>query len=44
MAAGFAEAIAQNEFTVEQSDLEKLLGRTPTPLKNYLIKTYSPSN
>jgi NAD(P)H dehydrogenase (quinone) len=40
MFAGFAEAIKQNEFYAEQTDLEKLLGRKPVSLKKYLTSVY----
>lgn len=39
--AGFAEAIKQGEFVTENTDLESLLGRKPTSLKEYLTKIYS---
>lgn len=41
MFAGFAEAIKQNEFYTEHSDLERLLGRKPVTLKSYLAAVYS---
>jgi NAD(P)H dehydrogenase (quinone) len=40
MFAGFAGAIAQNEFFVEKGDLSHLLGRTPQSLKEYLTGVY----
>lgn len=36
----FAKAIADNEFDTKKTDLEKLLGRKPTALKDYLKATY----
>lgn len=41
MAAGFAEAIKQGEFTSSKTDLEHLLGRKPTSLETFLTETYS---
>ena len=41
MFAGFAGAIAQNEFYTEKSDLEQLLGRKPEGVGEFLKKTYS---
>ncbi|WP_348797368.1 SDR family oxidoreductase [Flavobacterium adhaerens] len=41
MFIGFASAIEQGEFEVENSDLEKLLGRKPTSLFDFLTQTYS---
>lgn len=38
---GFALAQAQNEFDVTGNDLEKLLGRKPTNLKEYLRTVYA---
>jgi NAD(P)H dehydrogenase (quinone) len=40
MFAGFAEAIKQGEFETTQTDLETLLGRKPTALKEFLRKAY----
>lgn len=40
MFAGFSEAIKQGEFTVEKTDLEKLLGRKPTTVKQFLTTVY----
>ncbi|HJV18716.1 MAG TPA: SDR family oxidoreductase [Sediminibacterium sp.] len=42
--AGFSEAIEQGEFEISHSDLSKLLGRTPTDLKEYLKSVYFPTN
>jgi NAD(P)H dehydrogenase (quinone) len=44
MLTGFGEAIKQGEFDFENNDLEKLLNRKSTPLKEYLKKVYSKSN
>jgi len=41
MFASFSEAIEQGEFATDHSDLEKLLGRKPTSLKEYLKSVYS---
>lgn len=41
MFAGFSEAIQQGEFTVENSDLENILGRKPTSAKQYLSMVYA---
>ncbi len=41
MFAGFSEAIRQGEFETSSSDLEKLIGRKPTTLKEYLKTIYS---
>ena len=41
MFAGFAEAIRQGEFNTEHSDLERLLGRRPTSVKEFLTKLYA---
>lgn len=38
--AGFSEAIRQGEFDFPTTDLEKLLGRKPTPVKAFLKKAY----
>jgi NAD(P)H dehydrogenase (quinone) len=38
--AGFGTAIANGEFDTHRSDLEKLLGRKPTELKEFLRVTY----
>jgi len=40
MFAAFSEAIKQNEFDTATSDLEKLIGRKPTGLKDYLKSVY----
>ena len=40
MFIGFAEAIKQGEFTIETTDLEKLLGRKPTSLSDFLKQVY----
>lgn len=40
MFAAFAEAIKQNEFDTATTDLEALLGRKPTTLKEYLQAVY----
>lgn len=37
---GFCEAIKQDEFATETTDLETLLGRKPTTLKDYFISVY----
>lgn len=37
---GFCEAIKQGEFATENTDLETLLGRKPTSLKDYFISVY----
>ncbi len=37
---GFCEAIKQEEFATETTDLEILLGRKPTSLKDYFISVY----
>lgn len=39
--AGFGEAIANDEFDTNRSDLAKLLGRKPLELKEYLKSVYS---
>jgi NAD(P)H dehydrogenase (quinone) len=41
ISAAFAEAIHQGEFDVPSSDLEQLLGRKATPLKEYLKAAYA---
>ena len=41
MFASFAEAIKQGEFETNTSDLEKLLGRKPTTLAEYLKEVYT---
>jgi NAD(P)H dehydrogenase (quinone) len=41
MFAGFSEAIKQGEFSIDKTDLEKLLGRKPTTAKEFLQQTYS---
>jgi NAD(P)H dehydrogenase (quinone) len=43
MFAAFSEAIRQGEFEAPSSDLEKLLGRKPTTLKEYFKSVYSPN-
>jgi NAD(P)H dehydrogenase (quinone) len=40
MFSGFAEAIKQGEFETTHTDLETLLGRKPTSLKEFLKQTY----
>ncbi len=40
MFAGFSQAIEQGEFETSRTDLEQLLGRTPTSLKTYLTSVY----
>ena len=40
MFVGFAEAIKQGEFQTENSDLEKLLGRKPQSLTEFLKQVY----
>jgi NAD(P)H dehydrogenase (quinone) len=39
--AGFSEAIKQGEFETAGNDLEKLLGRKPATLHDYLTSVYS---
>jgi hypothetical protein len=41
MFGAFNEAIKQGEFDMEDTTLEKLLGRKSTPLKDYLKTVYS---
>lgn len=41
MSAGFAEGMKQGEFRTDRSDLDKLLGRKPTSVKEYLRTVYS---
>lgn len=41
--AGFAGAMRQGEFEATHSDLEKLLGRKPTTVTQYLRNVYSPN-
>lgn len=41
MFASFSEAIEQGEFETANSDLENLLGRKPTSLKEYLKSIYN---
>lgn len=41
MFASFSEAIKQGEFETTNSDLENILGRKPTSLKQYLTLNYS---
>jgi NAD(P)H dehydrogenase (quinone) len=38
--AGFSEAIKQGEFETTSTDLEKLLGRKPATLRDYLTAVY----
>ena len=40
MFVGFGAAIEQGEFYAEKSDLEKLLGRKPISLQEFLKQTY----
>jgi len=40
MFAGFAQAIKQGEFETTQTDIEILLGRKPTSLKEFLREAY----
>lgn len=44
MFAGFSEAINQGEFESSSTDLEKLLGRKATSLKEYLGTVYASNN
>lgn len=39
--ADFSEAIRQGEFETSKTDLEKLLGRKPTTVKEFLTQVYS---
>ncbi len=41
MTADFSEAIRQGEFETFKTDLEKLLGRKPTTVKEFLTQVYS---
>ena len=41
MSIGFGEAIKQGEFSRTSHDLERLLGRKPTTVKEYLQEAYS---
>lgn len=41
MFAGFSEAIKQGEFEVNNTDLERLLGRKPITAKQYLATIYN---
>lgn len=41
MFAGFAEAVKQGEFTSENTDLEKILGRKPKSAKEFLKELYT---
>ncbi|MDF1675104.1 MAG: SDR family oxidoreductase [Vicingaceae bacterium] len=41
MMADFSEAIRQGEFETSKTDLEKLLGRKPTTVKEFLTQVYS---
>lgn len=43
MFAGFSEAISQGEFDFSNNDLETLLNRRPTTLKDFLKAVYSAS-
>ena len=40
MIVSFSEAIEQGEFEAEDTDLERLLGRKPTSIFNYLKQVY----
>lgn len=40
---GFGEGIRQGEFDITNPTLEKLLGRKPTSVREYLKKVYSPA-
>lgn len=42
--SSFAVAQAQGELDAESTDLQKLLGRKPTSIKDYLIRLYSPKS
>jgi NAD(P)H dehydrogenase (quinone) len=44
MFAAFSQAIMQGEFETNNSDLEKLLGRKPTLLKEYLKSAFFSNN
>jgi NAD(P)H dehydrogenase (quinone) len=44
LVASFSEAIKQDEFNAPDSDIEKLLGRTPSTLKEYFQETYFSKN
>lgn len=41
LVAGFAEAMKQGIFSKTSNDLEKLLGRKPTTVKEFLLKFYA---
>ncbi len=41
--AGFGKAFEQGEFHTVDTDLETLLGRKPTSVKDFLLKTYAVS-
>lgn len=41
---GFAEAIKQGEFDVNNNDLENILGRKPANVKSFLAETYASKN
>lgn len=41
MSVGFAEAIRQGEFSTTSTDLEKLLGRKPATVKEFLTGVYA---
>lgn len=40
MSAGFAQAIKEGEFSSDQSDLERFLGRKPSTSKEFLASVY----
>ena len=42
--ASFSEAIKQREFQTSKSDMENLLGRTPTSDKAFLRQVYTAKN
>jgi len=44
MFAGFSEAIKQGEFDTATSDLEKLIGRKPASMKDFLQSIYGSAN
>jgi len=44
MFAGFSEAIKNGEFDFHNNDLERLLNKKPTSLKDYLKGVYSQAN
>lgn len=41
ISVGFAEAIKQGEFSATGTDLEKLLGRKPTSVQEFLAGVYA---